>query len=245
MRSKLERLVKKNKELNAQRAFELRCLERRHEFSPIWAEFLAAISDPAKRSLMPSHADACNLPVINTMLFEDKARIPVTEQRWLAIVDLILAQVEQFQANVKRALIKCLKTKSEDWYWHDADENSDFAILEKPSSLFTCSMRVCNELIGYPAIFRHAHMWDLMWSHVAARLYHEPRIEHTVNMVLQLLQLPGDTSLAAMEGLDGRLVCLCGHPKFRKTMAFGSLVRPHALLLFTPFFIMISDSSYS
>lgn len=232
MRPKLERLLKENREFKARRAFGLRRNERRNEFLPMRAEYLAAISDPTKRSLMPIYADAYNLPLIKTMLFEDKAQIPVTEQRWLAIVDLIPAQVEEFQANVKHDLIECLKMKSAGWRPAvDTDENVDFAVLDKPSSLFTCRSSRCYELIGYPAIFRHIHMRDLIWPHIRGGLYHEPEIEHTVNRVLKLLQLPGDTSLAAMERFDGCLVCLCGHPKFRKTMTFTSLVRSYAPLL--------------
>jgi hypothetical protein len=177
---------------------------------------------------MPIHVDAYDLPIVKAMLNEDEARFPVTEQRWLAIVDLIPVQVGEFQANVKHALIRCLRSTSRHWRW-DADENPDFApdlaILEKPSSLFTCTNYGCQELIGYPAIFTHIHMRNLMWSQVAGRLYHETEVKHTVNMVLEILRLPGDTSLTAMEELDGRLVCLCGHPNFRKSMTFKSLVR--------------------
>lgn len=238
MRPKLERLIKANKEANIQRAFDTRCKERRDEFLPLWAEFLAAISDPVKRDLMPTHADACDFPVINAMLYEDKAQIPVTEERWSAVVSLIPAWVKEFQANVKNDLIKCLKIKTREWRQctpestNDADENSDFnAIVDKPSSLFTCNLRNSEELIGYSTILRHMHMHNLTWSYVSVRIYHEPQIEHTVNMVLKLLRLPGDTTLSAMEKLDERLVCLCGHPEFRINMTFGSLVRSNTFFI--------------
>jgi hypothetical protein len=43
-------------------------------------------------------------------------------------------------------------------------------------------------------------------------------------MVLKALDLPDDTSLTAMEAMDGRLICLCGHPDFLKPLTFTSLV---------------------
>jgi hypothetical protein len=109
---------------------------------------------------MPNHADACKLSIVNSMLFEDKARIPVIEQRWLAI-DLIPAQVEEFQANVKRALIKCLKIQSTYWYHRTAsvaDEMSDFAILEKPSRVTPV---VTESSLDTLPFFRHIYMCDL------------------------------------------------------------------------------------
>lgn len=203
--------------------------DRCNEFVPFWTALVAAIPDPVERSLMPNSVDACNMPPIKAMLSEGNAQIPISKERWLAIIGLIPSEVEKFQAEVKRTLADHLKTKGPQIYvreiQEDASDDCDLSVLAKATTLFTCQYDRCNEPIGYPGIFSHIHLNGLTWSRIIDLLLYEDAVEPTVEMVLKVLGLPEDTSLAAMEELDGRLMCLCGHPRFREPMSFKSLVR--------------------
>lgn len=225
---KLEALLKEKKELELQRAFESRYRLRCNELLPFWTAFVANFP-PAERNIMPGHADLCDLPAVKAILSEGDAQTPLTEQTWLVLAESVPSIVEKFQTSVKRDLAGYLRSKPPDWQTVRAQrlrpEPPDcyLSILEKPSSLFSCTH--CKELVGYPAMFSHGHMCGLGWSHVAGKLQYEQAVESTVDMVLKVLELPEHTSLADTEELDGRLMCLCGHPKFREPMTFRSLVR--------------------
>jgi hypothetical protein len=168
---RLETMLKANKQEEVRQQHQDRCTERRHEFLPMWMEFVDAVSDPNKRDFMPHHIDACEMPAIASMLYEDGAQIPVTQERWLAITLSVPHQVEDFQNKVKRDLLNLLKNPSQPsthWYLplakeviqdqpaHNAGDDDDFSILDAASSLFVCGH--CKEPVGYPDLFDHRHL---------------------------------------------------------------------------------------
>ena len=199
-------------------------------------EFVNAVSDPKKRDIMPHYIDACEMPTIASMLYEDDAQIPVTQERWLAITHSVPHQVEEFQNKIKCDLLNLLEKPRQHWYLPPAkkviqdqqaqntSDNDDFNILEAASSLFVCDQYGCKKPVGYRVLFDHSHLNGLKWSSVIASIQHEAAIKPTVMMVLKALDLPDDTSLTAMEAMDGRLTCLCGHPDFLNPLTFTSLV---------------------
>lgn len=214
----------------------MRCDERRRELEPMWTEFLTSMPNQEQRRLMSLHSDACDLPAIAAMLYEDNATIPVTEERWLAIVDSVEFQVTMRQAGVWHDLRQCLKKPKKHWLaapeWktetdditgEESDDDDDFTVLEKASSLFRCDKCYSN-LFGHAAIFDHLHFRGKKWVDILPWLRHEAGTELVVTTVLRALKLPEDTPLAAMEQLNGRLMCLCGHPDFQNPTTFGDLV---------------------
>jgi hypothetical protein len=189
---------------------------------------------------MLHHSDGCDLPTIAAMLYEDNATIPVTEERLLAVLDSVMSAVKLSHMDMKHALIKQLKNakrfathwlvppewkaEAEDITVKETDDADDFNVLDKASSLFRCDTDDCKDLFGHTTIFDHCHFRSMKWVHILPRLQHEAEADPVVRMVLKALKLPEDTSLAAVEQLNGRLMCLCGHPDFRKPITFGLLV---------------------
>jgi hypothetical protein len=96
--------------------------------------------------------------------------------------------------------------------------------------MFLCDTFNCKKPVGYPALFDHCHLNGLKWSNVLSAVGHDIDMKPTVLMLLKALELPDDMSLAAMEDMDGRLICLCGHPDFRKPLTFSSMVSFPCLL---------------
>jgi hypothetical protein len=203
----------------------------------MWTEFVNSISDPEQRRFMPNYSEASDLPSIVAMLRENDATIPVTKERWLGIVNSVQSEVKVFQADVLRDIMKSLKGSKQqatdslaplkqktDARDVTEDEDNDFGVLERASSLFRCDLPECRDLFGYSAIFGHRHFRHLKWVFVFRALQHLDEAGPVVKMILRALNLPEDTSLAAMEQLNSRFMCLCGHPKFQKPMTFDSLV---------------------
>jgi len=199
----------------------------------MWAKLLASIPDQEQRRLMPRHSDVYDLPAIAAMLYEDHATIPVTEERWLAVVDSVDSQVKMWQAEVRHDLLLLLKSAKNlppHWFLTPAlkpqavdvtGDEVDFSVIDKASSLFRCGTYGCKDLFGHAAIFDHRHFHNRKWVDILSRLQCEAGTELVVAAVLKNLNLPEDTSLAAMEQLNGRLICLCGH---RNSTTFGELV---------------------
>lgn len=227
-------MLEKRKQQEAKRARAARAAQRHIEFLPIWNEMVTSITDSQERMLMPHHDDACELPSVAAMLLEDDARIPVTEERWLAIVHTIPSQVADFQDKVKRDFVRRLKAvpKMNQWYSNQVDsksddnvEDGDFSILEKASSFLKCNNYECEERLTYPACLTHSHISDYKWSIALSRLRRDEPTESTFKLLLDHLKLPEDASHAEVEALNGRLVCLCGNPKIRNPMSFWEMVR--------------------
>ena len=193
--------------------------------------------DPMPRRLMPHHPEACDLPTIAAMLYEDNATVPVTEERWLTIANSVISDMK---VDIRPDLVKRLeraktqaahllgplqrKTEAESTKAEEGDHGDYFSVLDRASSLFRCDTYGCKELFGHAAIFNHHHFRNMRWVHILPRLQYEVAAEPVVYAVLKALRLPEDTPLAVVEQLNGQLVCLCGHPDFRKPLTFRSLV---------------------
>jgi hypothetical protein len=216
--------------------------ERKNELLPIWHELVTGLPDAQEQCLMPNFIDACELPTVADMLVDDHVHIPVTEERFLAKLDSILSDVAEFRRKVKIDLVKLLMPATHplvttDSTVDDVEQDVDFTILDNVSSLFRCPAWNCRTLIGFPAIFAHEHVkeYNTRWPILRDRMRPDKDVGPTVLEVLKILGIHDGTPVAALEDLDGRFVCMCGHPKFQAPMTFGSLVRSICNLFYNLF----------
>ncbi|KIM79363.1 hypothetical protein PILCRDRAFT_823618 [Piloderma croceum F 1598] len=231
IRPKLEALIAEEKENRAKRARDHRLVTRKAEVRPFWASFIADIRTSQAREVMPTFFGACELPTIAAMLLDNDAHTIITEERFLAQKEAILADIIEYQIKIKRELVKCFPsqgTASTDKQNTTAgieNEEMDLSILDRATTLFRCSDSwYCKTLLPYPDIFEHHHVKDSTPFSPAALLRLQPgaNVESTAVLLLNALGLPEDTSVTALD--DVRLICNCGHPDFRKPMDFGTLI---------------------
>jgi hypothetical protein len=226
IRPKLEAILEANKAAELRIARQTKLLQRKDELFLIWSKFVEGMPDTQERWLMPNSMDACSLPTVADMLMEDDT--PLTEERLLARVDPILSDVGHFQRTVKHDLVKLLIPKKNTTSLTADNVEGDLTILDKASSLFYCPSWSCRQLVGFPAIFAHKHVKEagLSWEELKLRIKPAGEVGSIVLQVLNFFGIAKDMHVASLKDLDGRCVCLCGHPKFRAPMDFISLVRP-------------------
>jgi len=252
LRPKLETLLEEHKLAEAEAVIRIRRNQREREFEPFWDEFVHSHSwGGAQPWALPRFVDACDLPAIDKMLADDESKIPVTVERWQAVVGSVPDDINRFAHQVMRDIIRLLKVaeletncvKADVPTAVDAYEDMDPTIFDRASSLLSCGVTDCQNLFTFPTIleeehvtpYRYFNFYDRKWSHLLSRLQHEPEVFHCVSLVLKTLRLPKDTPLAAFDEFDRKLVCLCGNPKFQKPMDFRSLVSLGFLIVDTSF----------
>lgn len=183
---------------------------------------------------MPDHLDVCDFPPVKKVIFEDKGHIPFTKTRWESIVHCIPEQLDLFRKTVKYTLVKRLNATTSqgridsNYYRFDAlpgpEEVLDFNALDHASALYQCACQCGGFVAGLPGILRHQCIANRRWTFICTQLYREAAVKPTVEMILKVLELPEDTSLVTVQALDGRFLCLCGHPEHKEPMSFTSLV---------------------
>jgi hypothetical protein len=233
IKPKLEALIKEEKESKLEIARKHRLGIRAIEFKPFWESLIPEISDAKEIDVIPTFSDARELPAVAELLADDDANTIVTEERFLAKKDAILADIPGYQTRIKRELIKVISvpviiTSTQDPIAQSSDEEPDFSILTHASTLFRCpGSWSCKVLLPYPDIFFHDHVAPQLGTFVSyslSRLRPIPAVKPMAIQILKALDLAEDTPASALNDLNGRFVCLCGHPNFLKPMDFGSLV---------------------
>jgi len=209
--------------------------QREHEFQPLWSKFVDAWSgDTSKFWVFPRFSDACELPTIDRMLAEDDSKIPVTDERWQAVIESVPDELDEFAISTVRDVARLLTFANKD----DSSESKlpspntpgdfDPAIIWMPSSLFRYDSWSSDRhaLFSFPEIVEAQDCGpSLKWSIILSRIRYDPEVLPIVNLVLENLGLPTNISHDALTKLDGQLICLCGNPKFREPMNFPSLIR--------------------
>ncbi|KIM85611.1 hypothetical protein PILCRDRAFT_339443 [Piloderma croceum F 1598] len=239
LRPKLEALLEEHKHAQAEAVIRIRRDQREREFEPIWDEFVVSHSWDSQPWSLPRFVDACELPAINRMLAEDESRIPVTAERWQAVVGFVPNDLNRFADQVMRDIVKLLKVaasetntvKAEAATAEDAHEDMDSSIFKRASSLLSCGVTGCQNLYTFPEIleeehvtpYRYRNFRDRKWPDLLSRLKHEPEVFRCASLVLKTLGWPEDTHLAAFDECNIKLICLCGNPKFQQPMDFRSL----------------------
>ena len=207
-------LERNKREVLVQRRVQ-RLQHRRNEFRPIWTAYLEA-REEADRRTMPVFWSAILLPSIANMLSENEATIPVTSERWESIRDEVSADVEKFRLRTQKALVKLLRSPSNEAEDDGCDcgepEPEDFNILSRAAALFRCTSWPCEEILFYPSILRHEHVLtgnpnsDTPFFNISASA------SASAARLLELLGLPEDTSRRDMIAMHYRFVCTCEHP---------------------------------
>jgi hypothetical protein len=239
LRPKLEALLEEHKRARAETVIRIRRDQREQEFEPFWDEFVVSRSWGSQPWSLPRFVDACELPSINRMLAEDESRVPVTAERWQAVVGSVPDDLNRFADQVMRDIIKLLKIATSDTNTikaeaaaEEAHEDMDPSIFKKASSLLSCGVTGCQNLHTFPEILEEEHVTpyryldfpDRKWSDLLSRLKHEPEVFRCASLILKTLEWPEDTHLAALDECNIKLICLCGNPKFQQPMDFRSLV---------------------
>jgi hypothetical protein len=249
---KLEAMLEDERKENLKRQHETRLNARRKEFKPIWYAFLAEVD----RTTMPAFLDTVRLPSVAAMLDEDSAQVTVTQERWEAIKESCLLDVDGHRLKIIRDLQTMMKKAKEakdsdksdvdDDMKPHCDEQHELDVASDPTALFNCCYNYCKQLNSYPALLHHSYADhnDLDWS--KGRYRYDDRIPSVVSMVLRAVGLPQTTTRADLDKLDGRFVCLCGHPKYRKPLTFVKLVRKslHITSCLNPFTTVLRFNIY-
>jgi len=200
------------------------------EFKPFWDSLVTEISSTQEQIVIPPFVDARELPTVAEMLAEDNAHKTVTEERFLAIKDAILVDVFEYQTRLKHRLVQyIISTVDISVAAQDSKtEEMDLSILARASTLFRCpGSWTCKALLPYPDIFFHQHVRDTLKTFVSyglSRLRPPIKVTPTAIQILKALGLPEDTPAIALNDLNGRFMCLCGHPDFQKPVDFGKIV---------------------
>lgn len=234
IRPKLEASIEEEKKRRLKEKREERLVIRRSEFRPFWGAFATKMPSGLEKPL-PTFSDACNLPTVVGMLADNDAYTTVTEERFLSREDAIISDIAEYQTNIKRELVKLLvERRMIDVDTQDGSntEEVNLSVLDRATTLFKCCRIFdCRTLLPYPDIFEHAHVKELttfsgrIWNLQPAGL----DIKSTIVVLLKALGLPEYAPATAIDDLNGRLVCLCGHPRYRKPMDFGALVSRQVL----------------
>ncbi|KAF7971573.1 hypothetical protein HWV62_20822 [Athelia sp. TMB] len=222
------------KEETAKEELRERSVLRRTEFKSIWEKYSMKVGEQGRPSIMPHYLDAAEFGSIKNVLYENEAREPFTQSRWDTLIDCLPDEISTFRTRVINTLAKRLeanKPASPSWekpfilQSPDPEEAAEHDILERASSLFRCYHYSCKKIFhGVTGILEHTHFNNLAWSNICGRLSGNSNSKAAVQMILKTLQLPEGSTFEAVCVYDGKLVCLCGHPKHREPKTFLELV---------------------
>ena len=229
IRPKLEVLIAEEKARRLEAAKQERLIAREDEFELFWEFFLDNLPSVLGKDLIPTIGDAYELATVVDMLADDDAHATITQERFLARKEDIVADIAEYQIRIKRGLVKLFMsqpaggTGTQDATSRSENEEVDFSILDRAATLFQCDTSNCHILLPYPDIFDHEHVRELpSFSFMTlSRLQPEPTVVPIAVQLLKALGLPKNTPAAA---LDSLLMCFCGHPRYRWPVDFGTLV---------------------
>ena len=162
---------------------------------------------------------------VEDMLGEDDSSIPVTRERFDAVVPAVLKkQSEKNYLRLMDALRCALHPESSE----DEAKLQPLPSLDSVIAMFPCTN--CD----YPAgsnytlgeLCQHMRKDHLRRADMYSWLEESRRLGRihlgTVRQVLTMLGLPEDTRY---QDISGRVVCLCGKPDFNQPVSFSALVR--------------------
>jgi hypothetical protein len=226
---KLEALIEEERARKLEVARKDRLTVRAGEFKPFWETLVLEITDAQENIIIPTFTDAQALPAVAELLAEGDAHEIVTEERFLARKDAILAAIPGYQIQIKRELVKICPPFTIPTQDQSSKEEPDFSILNRASTLFRCpGVWTCKVLLPYPDIFFHEHVRNVLGTfvsyHTLVRLRPNTKIWPMAIQLLKTLGLAEDAPASALTDLKGRFICHCGHPDYQKPMDFGALV---------------------
>jgi hypothetical protein len=224
---KLETLIEEERARKLETARKDRLAIRAEEFKPFWETLVPEITNAQENNIVPTFTDAQELPAVVELLAEGDAHEIVTEERFLARKDNILADIPGYQAQIKRELVRICPPLTNPTQDQSPNEEPDLSILNHASTLFRCPSWTCKVLLPYPDIFFHEHVRNVLGTfvsrHPLVRLRPDSKISPMAIQLLKTLGLAEDTPASALADLNSRFKCHCGHPGYQKAMDFGVL----------------------
>ncbi|EPQ53234.1 hypothetical protein GLOTRDRAFT_95228 [Gloeophyllum trabeum ATCC 11539] len=226
---KLLSCIEEVKEVHAEEERRrLRCI-RKKEFFAIYMAFLHDLDD-AKAARMPDFGRAVELEPVVSFIDEQGCTIPVTEERWSSIQDEFMTSAKKAEPEIRKQYLSQVFTSEQPgWGAAPSSLQLDEAFLSSPQALYACPVVGCHELCRFPEIQLHPHV-QYAWTAredgllVPALAYCKEQTVDIALKVLRILGLPEDSSQSMLEGLRGRLECLCRNPGLLQPMSFGALV---------------------
>ncbi|KDQ57882.1 hypothetical protein JAAARDRAFT_78398 [Jaapia argillacea MUCL 33604] len=225
----LEHVLMATQQRREEEAYRLRLIKRGEEFRTVYAEFVAN-TNQSDRLVLPSFPDARGLHTVEWLLQEDRANIPMTQERWAANLEWFMVEAEAHKQRVKRDLVQILKRAKTDHHTLRTpfaipaiEEDPDEKILFEASAFFTCigGYYGCQKPRRYPEILGHLHLQEGRWS---PHFVEAADVAEVTEYVLKTLGLKDDITSADLGALDGRFFCLCGAPRLQP-MNFVNLIQ--------------------
>jgi hypothetical protein len=156
---------------------------------------------------------------VNTLEDAD-AETKITPDWWHDVADTILDQMDEWEEKVKMSLVQTFLRVNIPSRNADEDEDSDEAggedeetdihlhILERATSLFTCS---CTPTpLPYRQFLTHACIRSWEWEYTESACAKLRIGQDVARALLQRFGLSPDSTLAELQGLGRRFVCMCG-----------------------------------
>lgn len=227
VRPELERLIKANEIAQQIRVEEALRRARETEFKTCVLEFFQDF--PTDRKILPTLKDMLLMPTMENLITgKDNCRTPITTETFTACLEALDLDIEAFQLEIQDKLAE-LFNKEEGTA---LDTPIHEKLLARACTLFCCSF--CHNMYGFTRLFAHPccrmlGVRDMTTSEIIQQIVSvPPRASAMCIMALQVLGLPPDSthqevSHLQLEG-DKRLVCTCGHPKFRNPATLNKLV---------------------
>lgn len=234
IRPKLEQQIVLEKERRIQQDFQDRLDERLDVILQWYEEYLEEHYTAAERGLFPSMCDARELPSLVALAQANDARDIIPRSAFLARIELMLADAEEYKTRAKRALVDLLRN-SHDSRPQLSEELKDVPVndvLQRYCAYFTCPPW-CNatpaaggcEYLTYEQLHGHWRVkhYGVPWmrgpeddtreraSVVANWPFFLPTVGRSV---LEAVRIPLDTPRTVLDRWvkEGRLFCACGHP---------------------------------
>ena len=216
---KLERILLRTRENR-----RIYTLQRNASFQ--YCDFLGRLN-PLDRATMPHWPEARTLPSIAGVLSRHQQDISTTPGRpfWDSLFKTAQSETTLYSTAVKKALVRLLKYASPNPFSSSANMDD---ILNHARSVFQCKNDLCGHpsarSFNYPDILSHITQSSLQFSWSRDWVECDPGVMKIIFLMLKNLNLPVDTSRSAIQDLDGKLICLCGHPDHLKPTSFHKLV---------------------
>jgi hypothetical protein len=224
-------LVRPKLEKIYQEVTETRLGERfKEQLHQRYKDFVVSELDVEDRAGMPHWPDAQQLPSLARLLKNHRdSDMEDTPEFWTTLFDSVFVEAQAFKHRVQKDLLSLITMSTREESQNGSNTVNVPAYELGPSSLFLCG--VCSSpytgahqrYLGYDQILDHYHQHHpfLPWK---PKVKYQPRASQTAALLLKALDLPSSVPQEDVDALDGRLVCLCGHPGYRDTMSFENLV---------------------
>lgn len=214
-----------------------RLRERCLEFAKIYtSKGIPANELEDKPFMMPSYGIFKNEPRVQALLTEDDCRIPLTEDRYEQIEDVIAEGVTSYNIHTRRDLARMHGLHLHGENEEEADECIIKPFLARATTVFYFDFAASPCCLSYQDLTEILHLllwyWapengDLPpWSVIALDIKPDILTGNITRELLQVAGLPENSTWKQMERIGNKLVCTCRKPHFEQPVDIVVLVSP-------------------